>query len=76
MNERMTLVAPSCTCCAEPKALLPRTDLPGKMAVCPQSGTLYRAEGRGYVQTGMPEMTGVYRPLPSVRVDLNQAGYA
>jgi hypothetical protein len=46
------------------------------MAICPQTGTLYRAEGRRYVQTGMPEMTGVYRPLPSVRVDLNQAGYA
>lgn len=76
MNEQITLVAPVCTCCAEAKVLVPRTDLPGQMALCPQSGTLYRAEGRGYVQAGLPEMTGVYRPLPSVRVDLNQAGYA
>ena len=47
MNEHITLVAPACTCCAEAKALLPRTDLPGQMAVCPQTGTLYRAEGQG-----------------------------
>ena len=76
MNERLTLVAPACTCCAEPVALLPRTDLPGQMAVCPQTGTLYRPDERGYMQSALPEMTGVYRPLPSVRVDLNQAGYA
>jgi hypothetical protein len=76
MNERITLVAPACTCCVEPKTLLPRTDLPGQMAVCPQSGTLYRAEGRSYVQAPLPEMKGVYRPLPNVRVDLNQTGYA
>jgi hypothetical protein len=73
-TQQMTFVAPMCTCCAEPKALLPRTDLPGQMAVCPQTGTLYRAEGQGYVQTGLPQMRGLYRPLPSV--DLNQAGYA
>jgi hypothetical protein len=76
MNEQLILVAPVCTCCAEGKTLLPRTDLPGQMAVCPQSGVLHRAEGQGYVQTQMPSLTGVYRPLPSVRVDLNQAGYA
>ena len=76
MNEQMTLVAPACTCCAEAQALLPRTDLPGQMAVCPQSGLLYRAEGSGYVQARMPAMSGLYRPLPNVRVDLNQAGYA
>jgi hypothetical protein len=76
MNEQMTLVAPVCTCCADAKTLLPRTDLPGQMAVCPQTGTLYRAQGRSYVQTILPEMRGAYRPLPSVRVDLNQAGYA
>jgi hypothetical protein len=76
MNEQITLVAPVCTCCAQPKVLLPRTDLPGQMAVCPQTGTLYHAEGQSYVQSVMPQMTGVYRPLPSVRVDLNQAGYA
>lgn len=76
MNEQMMLVAPVCTCCDEAKALLPRTDLPGQMAVCPQSGLLYRAEERGYVQASMPSLTGMYRPLPSVRVDLNQVGYA
>lgn len=76
MNEQITLVAPVCTCCAEAKALVPRPDLPDQMAVCPQSGMLYRAEGRGYVQSAMPEMRGIYRPMQSVRVDLNQAGYA
>lgn len=76
MNQRITLVAPTCTCCAEGKALVPRTDLPGQLAVCPQSGTLYRPEGRGYVPTEMPPMGAAYRPMPSVRVDLNQAGYA
>ena len=80
MNEQMTLVAQVCSCCEEARVLLPRTDLPGQMAVCPQSGTLYRQEGRGYVPTTlstiMPTLTGAYRPLPSVRVDLNQAGYA
>ena len=76
MNEVVTFVAPVCSCCAEPKALLPRDDLPGQVAVCPQSGMVYRAEGRGYVATAMPELTGVYRPLPSVRIDLDRAGYA
>ena len=76
MNEQMTLVTAVCSCCDEAKELLPRTDLPGQMAVCPQSGTLYRQEGRGFVPTTLPTMTGAYRPLPSVRVDLNQAGYA
>lgn len=76
MNEQMTLVAPVCTCCEEAKVLLPRTDLPGQIAVCPQSGTLYLQADRGYVPTTLPTMTGAYRPLPSVRVDLNQAGYA
>jgi hypothetical protein len=76
MNEQMILVAPMCSCCPEAKALVPRPDLPDQMAVCPQSGRLYRAEGEGYVPSGLPEMAGVYRPLPSVRVDLNRAGYA
>jgi hypothetical protein len=76
MNEVLTLVAPVCSCCVEAQTLLPRTDLPGQMAVCPQSGTLYRAEGQRYVPSPMPSLTGVYRPLPNVRVDLNQAGYA
>jgi hypothetical protein len=76
MNEVVTFVAPVCACCTEPKALLPRNDLPGQMAVCPQSGVVYRAEGSGYVRAGLPDLTGVYRPLPSVRIDLNRAGYA
>ena len=76
MNEQVTLVAPVCTCCDEAKILLPRTDLPGEMAVCPQSGVLYRAAGQGYVPARLPALTGAYRPLPNVRVDLNQAGYA
>ena len=76
MNKQMTLVAPACTCCEEPKPLVPRTDLPGQMAACPQSGALYRAEGTGYVPSTLPDLTGAYRPLPSVRIDLSQAGYA
>lgn len=76
MNKQITLVAPTCTCCAEAQTLLPRTDLPGQVAVCPQTGLIYRAEGTGYVRAQLPVLDGAYRPLPSVRVDLNQAGYA
>jgi hypothetical protein len=76
MNNQMTLVAPVCSCCGEPKSLVPRTDLPGQVATCPQTGAIYRPEGTGYVPTALPSLTGVYRPLPNVRIDLSQAGYA
>ncbi len=76
MKETMTMVAPVCTCCEAAQTLLPRTDLPGEMAVCPQTGMLYRPDGQGYVAATLPSLTGAFRPLPNVRVDLNQAGYA
>ncbi len=76
MNNQLTLIAPACTCCDEPKSLVPRTDLPGQMAACSQSGALYRAEGSGYVPSTLPDLAGTYRPLSTVRIDLSQAGYA
>ena len=76
MDEQLTLVAPMCTCCDEARTLLPRTDLPGGLAVCPQTGTIYRPAGQSYVQATLPALTGAYRPMANVRVDLNQAGYA
>jgi hypothetical protein len=76
MNNRMTFVAPVCSCCDEPRSLVPRTDLPEQVAACPQTGALYRPEGNGYVPATLPSLAGVYRPLPNVRIDLSQAGYA
>jgi hypothetical protein len=66
----------NCTCCSEPAALLPRPDLPGQMAVCPQSGQLYRAAATGYVAAPLPDLRTDVPQAPSVRIDLSQAGYA
>ena len=40
MDSRLTFVAPTCTCCAEPTPLEPRDDLPGGLAVCRTTGQL------------------------------------
>jgi hypothetical protein len=76
MRSQLTLITPTCTCCAEPSALLPRDDLPGGLAVCPTSGQLYRPEGTGYVPTTTPELRVEKRLAPSVRVDLSRTGYS
>jgi hypothetical protein len=76
MNHPITLVAPTCGCCAAPAPLLPRDDLPGGLAVCPSTGQLYRPDGQRYVPTELPALAP-QRPLaPSVRIDLSRSGYA
>jgi hypothetical protein len=75
MNQIITLVAPTCSCCAEPSALLPREDLPGGLAVCETTGQLYRPEGQGYVPAALPALKS-RRPAQSVRIDLSRSGYA
>jgi hypothetical protein len=72
----LTLLAPACTCCPEPAALLPRDDLPGALAVCPNTGQLYRPEGERYVPASLPPLATNHPPAASVRIDLSQSGYA
>lgn len=75
MAQTITLVAPTCTCCAEPAALLPRDDLPGGLATCPRTGQLYRPAGAGYTPTALPDLPG--RPAAAiVPIDLSRSGYA
>lgn len=76
MQSQLTVVAPTCTCCARPAPLLPRDDLPGQLAVCPTSGQLYRPEGTDYVPATLPELQVQRRLALSVRIDLSLAGYA
>jgi hypothetical protein len=76
MNQPLTLIAPTCACCAEPAPLLPRDDLPGGLAVCPATGRLYRPGGQGYVAAEMPTLALARPPAPSVRIDLSRSGYA
>ncbi len=72
----LTLIAPTCTCCQEPTGLIPRDDLPGNMAVCPNSGQLYRPAGDQYIPAVLPPIEA-RRPLaPSVQIDLSRSGYA
>ena len=75
MAQTITLVAPTCACCAEPAGLLPRDDLPGGLAVCPRTGQLYRPSGAGYEPAALPDLP--IRPAAaSVQIDLSQSGYA
>ena len=76
MNQSLTLLAPTCACCADPVQLLPRDDLPGGLAVCPATGQLYRPEGPGYVPTEFPALAPRRPAAPSVRIDLSRSGYA
>ena len=76
MNQTLTLIAPTCTCCADPAPLLPRDDLPGGLAVCPASGQLYQPSGQGYLPAELPALTPQRPAAPSVRIDLSQRGYA
>ncbi len=76
MKSTLVLVAPACTCCAEPRPLLPRDDFPGGLAVCEITGQLYRPEGSGYVPTTLPDLSPAERPAASVRIDLSRSGYA
>ena len=76
MNQPLTLIAPTCACCAEPTPLLPRDDLPGDLAVCPATGRLYRPEGQRYIPTDLPALAPARPAAPSVRIDLSRSGYA
>lgn len=76
MPTPLTLVAPACTCCAQPVALIPRDDLPGGLAVCPTSGQLYRPEGQRYLPTDLPDLQPRSPAPASVQIDLSRSGYA
>jgi len=76
MKPTLTLIAPTCTCCPEPTALLPRDDLAAGWAVCARSGRLYRPEGGAYVPTRLPDLTPPEERPVSVQIDLSQSGYA
>jgi hypothetical protein len=76
MRSPLPFVAPVCTCCAEPAALLPREDLGAGLAACGNTGRLYRPEGQGYVPTTLPDLAARDRPATNVRIDLSRAGYA
>ena len=76
MNPTLTLVVPTCSCCAEPKPLLPRDDLAAGLAVCGTSGQLYRLAGGEYVPTNLPNLARRERSVSSVQIDLSQSGYA
>lgn len=73
--ETLTLVTATCSCCAAPAALLPRDDLPGGLAACPNTGQLYRPDGPRWAQASLPPLAPE-RPAPSVRIDLSSSGYA
>jgi hypothetical protein len=76
MNQPLTLIAPTCACCAEPSPLLPRDDLPGGLAVCPATGRLYQSEGQSYTPAELPALAPTRPAAPSVRIDLSRSGYA
>jgi hypothetical protein len=76
MQPTLTLLAPTCACCATPSTLLPRDDLPGGLAVCATTGQLYRPAGDGYVPTTLPALAPQRSSAPSVRIDLSRSGYA
>ncbi len=76
MKSKLVFVAPACTCCVEPRPLLPRDDLPGGLAVCEATGQLYRPEPNGYVPTTLPDLATGNRPATSVQIDLSRSGYS
>ena len=75
-TQPMTLIAPTCSCCDRPATLVPRDDLAGALAACPNSGQLYRSEGGRYAPTTMPPIGAERREAASVRIDLSRTGYA
>lgn len=76
MKPALTLITPTCTCCAEPTTLLPRDDLAEGLAVCQQTGQLYRPEGGGYLPTQLPDIRPPKRRVSSVQINLSRSGYA
>ncbi|GAB4125813.1 MAG: hypothetical protein Fur005_33450 [Roseiflexaceae bacterium] len=70
-----TLISPTCSCCPAPTELIPRDDLPGRLAACPNTGQLYRPEGKRFVPASLPPIAPE-RPAPSITIDLSREGYA
>jgi hypothetical protein len=75
MQTQLTFVQAMCTCCADAAALLPRPDLPGGLAVCPNTGQAHRLVGERWVADSLPTLQPS-RAAPNVRIDLSRAGYA
>lgn len=71
----LTFVIPACECCEQPRELLPRDDLAAGMAVCPQTGELYRPEGQGYIRTTVPHLNRTTATAPQT-IDLSRTGYS
>ena len=76
MQSKLSFVAPLCTCCGKPAALLPRMDLPGDLSACPNSGQLYQRREDRYAPTDMPALVRSSRRASSVKIDLSRASYA
>jgi len=76
MTQPITMIAPTCACCATPGPLLPRDDLPGGLAVCPATGQLHRPDGQRYVPAALPPLAPQRPAAPSVQIDLSRSGYA
>lgn len=75
-KQHLTLVTPTCTCCAQPTTLLPRDDLGAGLAVCQRSGQLYRPDGQRYVPTDLPHLERGDHRVSSIQIDLSRSGYA
>lgn len=75
-KQNLTFQTQTCTCCHTAQTLAPREDLPGGLAVCPQSGQLYRPEGQTWVPTPAPDFGPQNRPDDGVQIDLSRYGYA
>lgn len=71
----LPMTVPTCACCAEPTALLPRPDLAEGLAACGTTGNLYRREGTGYALAPMPDLPARHAPAP-VPIDLSRVGYS
>ncbi len=72
--QTITLIAPHCTCCDDPADLLPREDLGEGLAVCENTGYLYKPNGTDYIPALLPDFPPA---LPeSVQIDLSRVGYA
>ena len=76
MTDKLTLISPICTCCDQPRPLLPRDDLGAGLAVCDGSGQVYRPDGQSYVPTRLPDLAPPTERVSSVQIDLSRSGYA
>ena len=76
-KQPLTMIAPTCTCCPEPKNLLARDDLATGLVVCEESGQLYQADTNGrYTPIQLPDRPTSQGQASSVQIDLSRSGYA